>query len=40
VSEVLEEAIQLITEMKVRDNLLRQESPPPETPTQRTRRGG
>jgi hypothetical protein len=40
VSEVLEEAIQLITEMKVRDNIHRQDPPPHETPTQRARRGG
>jgi hypothetical protein len=40
VAEVLEEAIQLITEMKVRDNILRTDQKPNEPTSQRTRRGG
>lgn len=40
VSEVLEDAIQLITEMKVRDNIRRDDPPPHESPTSRNRRGG
>ena len=40
VSEVLEEAIQLITEMKVRANIRREDPPGSDATTQRTRRGG
>lgn len=40
VSEVLEDAIQLITEMKVRDNIRREDPPSHESTNQRTRRGG
>lgn len=32
VAEVLEEAVQLITEMKIRDNLIRQNPPPGQNP--------
>lgn len=39
VSEVLAEAIKLITEMKVRDNVRREGTPSHETPTSGTRRG-
>lgn len=40
VAEVLEEAIQLITEMKVRDSIRRTDANSPEPPIQRSRRGG
>ena len=40
VAEVLEEAIQLITEMKVRANIRREDPPGSDATTQRTRRGG